>query len=188
MPQPTKYSHEIGFLCTFTVAKMFVFFHIACCFITCLTKPFLKRVKIVIMVNNLMYCCWECIHSRGNTSDECLPTTRQRQWAVDGIPKLQLASTIHFNSTANCSQWLRAPNWRCGFWVSAPFIGSKLGHNLQTSFNNNANSLVQDPSNLFHQLNRRMPLGLESGSRWGGGLGGGGEKGGGVNSSSHSLA
>lgn len=50
---------------------------------------------------------------------------------------------------------------------SAPFIGSKLGHNLQTSFNNNANSLVQDPSNLFHQLNRRMPLGLERGSGWG---------------------
>lgn len=50
---------------------------------------------------------------------------------------------------------------------SVPFIESKLGHNLQTSFNNNANSLVQDPSNLFHQLNRRMPQGLESGSGWG---------------------
>lgn len=51
-----------------------------------------------------------------------------------------------------------------GFWTSAPFNGSKLGHNLQTSFNNNANSLVQDPKKLFHQLNRRMPLGLKTGS------------------------
>ena len=181
MPQPTKYSHEIGFLYTFTAVQMFFFPYSLLFHSSCLTKTFLKRVKIVIMVNNLMYCCWESIHSRGNTSDVCPPTTRQRQWAVNGIPKLQPASTIHFNSTANCSQWLRAPNWRCGFWVSAPFIGSKLGHNLQTSFNNNANSLVQDPSNLFHQLNRRMPLGLESGSRWGRGEGG-------VNSSSHSLA
>lgn len=38
---------------------------------------------------------------------------------------------------------------------SVPFLGSKLGHNLQTSFNNNGNSLVQDQSNLFHQLNKK---------------------------------
>lgn len=34
------------------------------------------------------------------------------------------------------------------------FTYSKLGHNYQTSFNNNANSLVQDLGNLFHQFSR----------------------------------
>lgn len=63
----------------------------------------------------------------------------------------KISSTLRKNAGCGFEFLIHNVDFFPFFLVPAPFSGSKLGHHLQTSYNNNANSLVQDPSNLFHQ-------------------------------------